>query len=211
MREVILILLGFFIGMGGAKVFDQVVPYCFFVLGVFGLIAFFIMDFKSKKPKIEFGKLGIGTGFGDNFSSWYIPIRNKRLDGWRSYICKRSEVVECQVQVRFMIGDKVLANAIWWNDLPVSKTLLADSNWHNIPLVHETDASGELLLLAGTSAATSKSNIPPHIVPTETDIMAIVQITSRGEPKGESKWRIYLAPLGLIKVTINRVDKLNDL
>lgn len=208
MRDITLAFLVFLIGVGSVKTFEEAFSHypitgiIIFSLGFSGLIAFIIGNIKFGKPKIEFGEYGIGAI--DGILSWYVPIRNKALDGWLSSIYKRNSMIEVQVRVRFMIEDKLIADAIHWDDFSAGITLSADSAWHQIPLVQEIDnnGNGKDLLLAETRASTSTSNIPPHIVPTKTDIITVIKVTSRRIVKAQSRWCINLDPSGFTKVNI---------
>ncbi len=179
--------------------FDQAVSYCFFALGVAGLIAFFIIDFNSRKPKIGFGL--------DSDFCWYIRVQNLRNDRWWGHIFKREAAVDCRVKVRFTkVDGKLIYNyALWWDDSPVGETLEVGSKPHEFPLVFE-DAKREIHL-AGTPITTASSANPPYRLAFPIDVLAYVELSSKKKLIAKSKWLIEVKHSQFTPINVKRLEE----
>jgi len=193
--------------------FDQVVLNCSFAslfplsLGVGGLIAFFIIDFNSKKPKVEFGEPYLGTGLDSDFC-WYIQVQNLKNNRWWSPIFKQREAaIDCRVKVRFTkVDGKLIYNyALWWDNSLIGETLEVGSKPHEFPLAFE-DAKREIHL-AGTPITTGSSPIPNYRLPFPIDVIAYVELSSKKKVIAKSKWLIEVKHSQFTPINVKRLEE----
>ena len=139
------------------------------------------------KPKVIFGDSYIECKSRQReVIVWYIPVINLRRYGWPGYFWKRSEAIECRVRIEFIMDSNLLYRfAEPWADLPIGKSIPADSFPNGFPIA-SADWDGNIYL-PGTPISTN-SPIPPYKIPKQSHIIANIQVTSKKKIIAESKW-----------------------
>lgn len=157
------------------------------------------------KPKVIFGDSHMqgATEEGQKISC-YIPVRNLRRYGWLGWLFKRNDAIECRIKIEFIMDNKLLYKFVEpWADLPVGKTIPADSSYNDF-LIASIGWDGHISLSGklGTNASLERYRIPK-----KAHIIANIKVTSREKVIAKCKWAINIRyksidPLQVIRIEV---------
>ena len=149
------------------------------------------------KPKIVFGDpyYKAEDGQVENIC-WEIPVKNLRRYGLWGYLVQRREAVECHIRIEFIMNGKVLGYAYPWGEtIPIpgakatiGKTLPANSQPDYFPIVAMTSFC-RAVYFPNTLLSTDPVS-PTLKIPDEADVVANIEVISRGIRMAKSKWLI---------------------
>ena len=173
----------------------------FVPLGIGGTILRIIFS----RPKRVFGEAHLKAENGQvEDICWEIPVQNLRRYGWFGYFFKRNEAIECRVKIEFIMDDDFLYGPVEpWKASPIGKNLAADSEPHYFPLV-ATTFDGDIYF-PNTQMSTN-SKIPPYKIPSDSSIIAYIEVDSRIKPVAKSWWIVDVGPNTFTPSEVERID-----